>query len=78
MKDKMKAMKEKTQRVLNNGEQAVQAVSLLTVAVFSYYALTKLQLNWLAKDVVLVALIIIGLRGAYEFVQFLDKPVKKK
>lgn len=60
-------------RVVTNGEQFVQAVALLTVAGFSYWALGKVQVPQVGRVVVLVALVIIGLRGTVEFIKFLNK-----
>lgn len=60
-------------RVVNNGEQFVQSASLLVVAGFSYWALSQVKLTAPAKSTVLVSLIIIGLRGAVEFIKFLNK-----
>lgn len=62
-----------TKRVVHNGEAFVQAVALLTIAAFSYYALQNMDLNTQLEWVVTVALVVIGLRGAYEFVSFLNK-----
>lgn len=79
MKDKVKNSVKKTtatsKRVVSNAEQFVQASALLTIASFSYWAIQQSELK-LAKPVywaVLVALIVVGLRGAYELVKFLDK-----
>lgn len=60
-------------RIFDNFEQFVQAVALLTVATFSYYATKQLALNEFVEIFVTVALAVIGLRGAYEFFRFLDK-----
>lgn len=75
MKDKIKKTKDTSKRVVTNAEQFVQAVALLTIASFSYWAIQQSALK-LAKPVywaVLAALIVVGLRGAYELVRFLDK-----
>lgn len=60
-------------RVVNNGEQFIQAVSLLVVAVFSYSQLHNHSFHVAVYWVVTTSLVIIGLRGAYELVRFLDK-----
>lgn len=62
-----------TKRVSGNLEQFVQAVSLLTVAVFSYYATKELDLNQAVEIFVTGSLVVIGLRGCFEFFKFLDK-----
>lgn len=61
-----------TQRVIRNGESFIQSVSLLIIAAFSYYATRELNLNKVLETVVVVALVVIGLRGATEFIKFLD------
>jgi hypothetical protein len=62
-----------TKRIIQNAEQFVQAVSLLVVAGFSYYAQSRVGLSNPARLAVIVALVIIGLRGAVEFINFLNK-----
>ena len=62
-----------TKRVITNGETFIQAVSLLTVAAFSYWSLHQIKVAEPLQWVVTAALVIIGLRGFYEFVKFLDK-----
>ena len=61
-----------TGRVVRNGEHFVQAVALLVLAGFAYT-----QVKEVANDVlyfaVLASLIVVGLRGAVEFVSFLNK-----
>lgn len=73
MKDKAKQAKDNTTNVLRNAEQLAQASALLIVAGFSYWALGQLDLPKLAYYTVLGALVIIGLRGAVEFVKFLNR-----
>lgn len=60
-------------RVVLNAEQFIQAVSLLTVAAFSYYSLGRIELDTYAHYLITFALVVIGLRGFYEMVKFLDK-----
>lgn len=63
-----------SKRIASNGESLVQAISLLVVAGFSYWALHQIQtIPELAQWVVTGALVVIGLRGFYEFFKFLDK-----
>lgn len=62
-----------TKRVATNGEQFVQAVALLIVAGFSYYALQQLEVGEYSELTVTVALVVIGLRGFVELFRFLDK-----
>lgn len=62
-----------TKRVADSLEQFVQAVALLTVASFSYYATRQLNLNEFVEIFVTGALVVIGLRGFIEFIKFLDK-----
>ena len=73
IKQQAKSTAKSTQRVIRNGETFIQAVSLLVVASFSYYATRELNLNSALELVVVVALVVIGLRGFYEFVKFLDR-----
>lgn len=73
IKTKVTTLTTRIKRVIDNLEQFVQAVSLLTVASFSYYATRELQLNTVVEVLVISALVVIGLRGAYEFFKFLDK-----
>lgn len=76
----MEKIKQKThdviassKRVFSNAEQFVMAVALLVVAVSAYDYQRQVQLNDYARAVVVVSLVIIGLRGAYELIKFLDK-----
>lgn len=62
-----------TKRVISNGEQFVQAVSLLTIAVFSYTQLHAHKFDAPVQWIVTVALVVIGVRGTYELIKFLDK-----
>lgn len=73
IKKQAKASIDSTKRVLLNGEIFIQAVSLIVVAAFSYYALQQLEMNRYAEVVITAALVIIGLRGFVEFFKFLDK-----
>lgn len=61
-----------TGRVVRNGENFVQAVALLVLAGFAY-----VQVKDVTNDVlyfaVLASLIIVGLRGTYEVIKFLNK-----
>lgn len=62
-----------SKRVISNGESFVQAVSLLIVAAFSYHALHQIKVAEALQWVVTVALVVIGLRGFFELIKFLDK-----
>lgn len=75
MKVKQEATKvaKSTQRVVRNSEQFIQAVSLLIVAGFSYSQLHEHKFDVVVQWVVTVALVVIGLRGFYELVKFLDR-----
>lgn len=73
IKTKVTTLTTRIKRVIDNLEQFVQAASLLTVASYSYYATRELQLNTVVEVLVISALVVIGLRGAYEFFKFLDK-----
>lgn len=61
-----------TARVVKNAEHFVQAVALLVLAGFAY-----IQVKEVTNDVlyfaVLASLIIVGLRGTYEVIRFLNK-----
>ena len=76
MKDKLvtKASKgiSRTKRFANNVENFVQAVSMLTLVTFCFWALRQIEINNTLRYVVVTALVVIGLRGAYEFIKFLD------
>lgn len=63
-----------TKRVSANAEQFVQAVALLIVVGFGFWALGQLQddLTDIPYRVVQAALVVMGVRGAYEFIKFLD------
>ncbi len=73
IKDKATTTVSSTKRVVTNAEQFVQAAALLTVAGFSYWALTQIHVPRVLYWVVLSAVVIIGLRGAVEVIKFLDK-----
>lgn len=62
-----------TKRIVQNAEQFVQAASLLTLVGFSFWATRQLKLNEALRIVVVTSLVVVGLRGMYEFVRFLDK-----
>lgn len=71
-KDKVVATKQRTVKRVKRFEQLVEAVSLLGVAayaVFTVYNKTNLEVTDYA---VIVAAVIIGLRGAREFLKHLD------
>jgi hypothetical protein len=61
-----------TARVVKNAEHFVQAVSLLVLAGFAYTQLKTVQSD-VVYYTVLAALIVVGLRGAVEFISFLNK-----
>lgn len=75
MKVKQEANKvaKSTQRVIRNSESFGQAVSLLIVAAFSYSQLHNHTFHIAVQWVVTIALVVIGLRGTYELIKFLDK-----
>lgn len=62
-----------TKRVISNGEQFVQAIALLTTSIFSYSQLHAHSFNTAIQWVVTGALAVIGIRGAFELIKFLDK-----
>jgi len=61
-----------TARVIKNGEIFLQAVALLVLAGFAYFQLKEVTNDVLYYSV-LASLIVVGLRGAVEFVGFLNK-----
>ena len=61
-----------TGRVVKNAENFVQAVSLLVLAGFAYSQLKEVS-NDVLYYAVLASLIIVGLRGSYEVIRFLNK-----
>ena len=65
-----------TARVVKNIELFVQAVALLVVSVFAVYASKQLNLPVWGYYGVLASAAVIGLRGAIEFVGFLNKEAK--
>lgn len=73
MKDKANKIYTRGKRVFSNAEQFVMAVALLIVAVAAYDYQRQVQLAEAMRVIVVVALVIIGLRGMYELVRFLDK-----
>lgn len=73
VKDKATEVVTTTKRVVGNAEHFVQAASLLTVAAFSYQQLPHANLPSAVQVLITVALVVIGLRGAYELFRFLDK-----
>jgi hypothetical protein len=62
----------RVKRFTKNVETFVQAVSMLVLTTFAFWSTRQLQLNQMVRYVVVTALVIIGLRGMYEFVRFLD------
>ena len=73
MKDQVKNTVATAKRVAANGEKFVQATALFVVAGFSWYALHKLKVSDVTGWVVTAALVITGLRAAYEYIKFLDR-----
>lgn len=61
-----------TARVVKNGEIFIQAVALLVLAGFAYFQLKEVT-NDVLYYAVLASLIVVGLRGAVEFIGFLNK-----
>ena len=72
-KDKAVQTATTTKRVILNGEQLFQSVSLLWIVGFAYYAMTRIDMTNIVRDITWVALIVIGLRAAYEFIKFLER-----
>lgn len=76
MKDKLttKATKgiNRTKRFAQNVEAFVQAVAMLVLVTFAFWSTRQLELNKAVRYVVVTALVVIGLRGGYEFIKFLD------
>ena len=62
-----------TRRVVKNGEQFVQAASLLVLVAFTYYGLQNIELNKAVYYTVLTAGVVILLRALVELFKFLDK-----
>lgn len=61
-----------TGRVIRNAEHFVQAVALLILAGFAYVQVKEVT-NDVLYVAVLASLIIVGLRGTYEVIRFLNK-----
>lgn len=62
-----------TKNVILNAEQFIQAVALLVIAAFSYWALQHITVGRVAYWGTVAALVVVGLRGTVEFVKFLDR-----
>lgn len=73
VKEKTNEVVTTTKRVISNGESFIQAVSLLVIAGFSYWALHQIKVAEPLQWVVTAALVVIGLRGLFEFFKFLDR-----
>lgn len=73
MREKVNLYYKTSKRVFSNAEQFIMAVALLIVAISAYDYQRQVQLAEPVRIVVLVSLVIIGLRGMYELVKFLDK-----
>ena len=65
-----------TARIVKNIELFVQAVALLVVSIFAVYASKQLDLPTWGYYGVLASAAVIGLRGGYEFIRFLNKESK--
>ena len=76
MKEKANNFYQHGKRVFSNAEQFVQAIALLVVAVTTYLYQQQTALEQFERGVIVVSLAIIGLRGAYELLKFLDKENK--
>lgn len=65
----------KTKRVLRNLERLIEAVALLSLGAFTAYVVISSQVNVIeqVKYVLLVSSAVVFIRGAYEFVKFLDR-----
>ena len=62
-----------TARIVKNAEYLVQAIALIIVSVFAVYAAKKLNLPTFGYYTVIGSAAVIGLRGSYEFIRFLNK-----
>lgn len=60
-------------KTAKNLEYLAQAIALLVVSIFAVYAAKKLNLPVYGYYVVIASAAVIGLRGAYEFVKFLNR-----
>lgn len=70
---KVKTAYSDAQNVLKNLEHFVEAVSLLLVAGFSYWAASRVGISHWSELTFKFASIVIGLRGASEFIKTLNK-----
>lgn len=73
VKQDVKKVTQSTKRVLSNGEQFIQATALLITAGFAYNQLHAHKFDVAIQWVVTASLVVIGLRGAYELIKFLDR-----
>lgn len=73
IKYKATVAKEHTGRTTRNLERFVQAVALLVVGGWAFYALGQIELHETIVWIIRVSIAIIGLRGSYEFFKFFDR-----
>jgi len=73
MKDKIKNAKETTTTTWKNLVEFVQAVSLVTVASYSGFAVKQGRLTGAIAWVVAVAAAVIAVRGSYELLRHFNK-----
>lgn len=73
VKEQAKTTVETAGRVTKNAEELLQAAAMLATSGFAYWALTQLHVPKVSYYLVLAALIVQGLRGAYELGRFLNK-----
>jgi hypothetical protein len=75
IKNKAVATKNSTVRKWKNFSRLVEAISLLAVSAFSLYgALDLVRNEWFALPLAFAA-VVIGIRGALEFLKHLDREV---
>lgn len=73
VKEKTTEIVTTAKRVINNAETFIQATALLSLVVFSYSQLDEANLPVWGQWFITAALVIVGLRGVYEYYKFLDK-----
>lgn len=76
VKEQVKEVSSDTKKVIKNLERLVESAALLIVAVFAIYGAYHYELNQTIKYALLIAGVIIGLRGAHELLRHLAEKDK--
>lgn len=75
IKGQLRELNNDTHTAVKNFLRLIEAISLLTVSVFSYLVITDKvdqdKLSWIAQYIIFAACVVIGVRGALEFIKYL-------